>query len=152
MHKKIETKATVMSNKPTHREPPPGFKESLTRGPFSTHNGPFYHKVDGERFWHGLFITERHCNSRGRLHGGMMTTFADGLMATAVRRANRIPAVTVSLNCNFSAPADIGDWFEGTARQSGTSDGFAFVEAEAWVGDRIVFNASGVFRLLEAQK
>ncbi|MEX0583226.1 MAG: PaaI family thioesterase, partial [Sneathiella sp.] len=102
--------------------------------------------------WHGLFITERHCNSRGRLHGGMMTTFADGLMATAARRTNRIPAVTVSLNCNFSAAADIGDWLEGTARQTGRNNGFAFVEAEAWVGEKIVFNASGVFRLMEGER
>ena len=129
------------------KAPPEGFVQSRTRGPFSTHNGPFFHKVEGEQFWHGLYITERHCNSRGRLHGGMMTTFADGLLATAVARANKIPAVTISLTCNISAAADIGDWLEGTARQTGLEDGFAFAEAEAWVGEKVIFTASGVFRV-----
>ncbi len=129
--------------------PPEGFLQSRTRGPFSTHNGPFYHKVEGETFWHGLYITERHCNSRGRLHGGMMTTFADGLMATAVARANKITAVTISLNCDICAAADIGDWLEGTAHQTGLNDGFAFVEGKAWVDEKIIFSVSGVFRLLE---
>ncbi|MCF8466091.1 MAG: PaaI family thioesterase [Sneathiella sp.] len=140
-----------MTNKQKHNSPAPGFVESWTRGPFSTHNGPIFHKVEGDQFWHGLIVTARHCNSRGRLHGGMMTTFADGLMATAVHRANQITAVTISLNCNICAAADIGDWIEGTARQTGVSDDFAFVEAEAWVGEKIIFNASGVFRLLEGK-
>ncbi|MFC4271948.1 hypothetical protein GQF03_15695 [Sneathiella chungangensis] len=138
-----------MTRKPLPGDIPPGFVESRTRGPFSTHNGPFFHKVEGDRFWHGLFVTARHCNSRGRLHGGMMTTFADGLMATAVARANKVTAVTINLNCNICAAADIGDWLEGTAHQTGLNDGFAFVEAEARVGENIIFNASGVFRLLE---
>ncbi|MBO0332500.1 PaaI family thioesterase [Sneathiella sp. CAU 1612] len=133
------------------KSPPPGFVQSHTRGPFSTHNGPFFHKVEGDQFWHGLYIAERHCNSRGRLHGGMMTTFADGLMATAVARANKITAVTISLNCDICSAADIGDWLEGTARQIGLNDGIAYVEAEAWVGGKTIFTASGVFRLLEGK-
>lgn len=133
------------------KPPPSGFIQSRTRGPFSTHNGPFFHKVLGEKFWHGLYITERHCNSRGRLHGGMMTTFADGLMATAVARANKTTAVTISLNCDICSGADIGDWLEGTAHQTGFNDGFAFVEAKAWVEEKVIFTASGVFRLLEGK-
>ena len=27
---------------------PPGFVESKGRGPFTTHNGPIYHKFEGE--------------------------------------------------------------------------------------------------------
>lgn len=133
------------------KPPPEGFVQSRTRGPFSSHNGPFFHKVDGDKFWHGLYVTALHCNSRGRLHGGMMTTFADGLLATAVARANKIPAVTINLNCDICSGADIGDWLEGTARQTGLNDGFAFVESEAWVGEKIIFSASGVFRLLEGK-
>lgn len=139
----------AMTTESNTRPPPDGFIRSLHRGPFSLHNGPVFHKIDGERFWHGLYITERHSNSRGRLHGGMMTAFADGLLATAVGRVNSVPAVTVNLNCNICAAADIGDWLEGTARQTSAADGFAFVEAEAWVGEKIIFNATGVFRFLE---
>ena len=131
------------------KQSPKGFVESHTRGPFTTHNGPFFHKVEGAHFWHGLFIQKRHCNSHGQLHGGMITTFADGLMATAVQRANKIRAVTISLNCSFSGSATVGDWLEGTARQTGLNGGFAYVEADASVGDKNIFSASGIFRLLE---
>ena len=128
-------------------DPPPGFLHSTARGPYTTHNGPYFHKVleDGE-FWHGLRVQHRHCNAFGSLHGGMMSAFADGLLATAVSRGTGRRGVTVRMICDLIGAVDTGAWLDGTARLVGEADDMAFAEAEAYAGGKLVFTASGVFR------
>ena len=81
--------------------PPPGFVESKTRGAFTTHNGPLYHKIDGDAFWHGFHALPRHCNGVGIVHGGWLSSFADGVLATAVWRSTETRSVTLRLNVDF---------------------------------------------------
>lgn len=128
--------------------PPEGFDLSRTRGPYTTHNGPFYHKVTDQGFRHGVRLKHRHCNSRGIAHGGMLMAFADGLLATAVYRATKTPAVTVRVNSDFLSSAREGDWLEGTAEVSGTEDDVVFVRGHIEAGGREVLTASGVFKLV----
>lgn len=126
--------------------PPAGFVQSRTRGPYSTRNGPYFHKVEGDRFWHGLRVQQRHCNAHGSLHGGMMSSFADGLLATAVSRGIRQRGVTIRMVCDLIGAVDAGAWLEGTAWVAGREDNMAFAEAEAFADGELVFTASGVFR------
>jgi acyl-coenzyme A thioesterase PaaI-like protein len=137
-----------MNDIPTDVFPPPGYTESKTRGPFSTHNGPYFHKIDGDRFWHAIFIGPNHCNSGGHLHGGMAASFADGLLSTAVWRRNQLHSVTISLTCSYIGAGKTGTWLEGTAYQTALDGNIAFATAEAWTGDETIFTATGVFRLL----
>lgn len=130
-------------------EPPEGYVLSRHRGPFSSHNGPFFHRTEGDAFWHAIRIGLDHCNSGNRLHGGMAATFADGLLATAVRRANGVTGLTITLTCNYLGGGNIGDLLEGTAEQTGLDGNVAFAEAYARVGEQVIFTASGVFRLAE---
>src|SRR5690606_9245932 len=81
--------------------PPEGFVLSSSRGPYTVHNGPFYHKVTPDGFWHGLRVRRRHCNSLGITHGGLLMTFADGLLGTAVFRATKTVALTMRMNSDF---------------------------------------------------
>lgn len=127
--------------------PPEGFQLSTTRGPFTTHNGPYFHKVTDEGFWHGIRARHRHCNSHGIVHGGMLMAFADGLCATAVSRATRSRLVTIRLTTDFVDMARAGEWIEGTAEVTRATRSVAFVEGKAYVGDRLVFTASGIFKL-----
>ena len=134
-------------------DPPPGFEESTNRGPFTSHNGPFFHKTlpDGS-FFHGFRAVERHCNGMGIVHGGLVTAFADGLMGTAVWRATDIAALTIRLNADFLSIARVGDWVEGTARISRATRSVAFAEAEIYAGTRAVMHATGVFRLMDRHR
>jgi uncharacterized protein (TIGR00369 family) len=132
--------------------PPEGFTPSTTRGPYTTHNGPFYHKVTDEGFWHGVRVRARHCNSRGITHGGMLMSFADGLLGTAVFRATKTVALTIRMNSDFLSSARPGDWLEGTARVTRATRSVVFCEAELYVGQRTVLRASGVFKLMQRHK
>ena len=132
-------------------DPPPGFEQSRTRGPYSTRNGPYFHKVEGARFWHGLRVQHRHCNAHGSLHGGMMSSFADGLLATSVSRGTSMRGVTVRMVCDLIGGVDAGAWLEGSAWVTGRDENTAFAEAEAFADGELVFTASGVFRILPRQ-
>jgi len=132
-------------------DPPAGFVRSEMRGPFSSHNGPYFHKHEEDRFFHGLRVQKRHCNSHGILHGGMMSAFADGLLGTAVWRATRRRAVTVRLTTDFLAMARPGEWLEGTANVVRATKSVAFVEGTVYVGSRTVLTASGVFKLMSTR-
>lgn len=132
--------------------PPAGYVPSTSRGPYTTHNGPFYHKVTEGGFWHGVRVKKRHCNSRGITHGGMLMAFADGLLGTAVWRETQMVALTVRMNSDFLSSARPGDWLEGTARVTRATKSVAFCEAELFVGSRPVLKASGVFKIMARHK
>ena len=132
-------------------DPPPGFEQSRTRGPYSTRNGPYFHKVEGARFWHGLRVQHRHCNAHGSLHGGMMSSFADGLLATSVSRGTSMRGVTVRMVCDLIGGVDAGAWLEGSAWVTGRDENTAFAEAESFADGELVFTASGVFRIFPRQ-
>lgn len=131
---------------------PPGFVPSGSRGPYTRHNGPFFHKATEEGFWHGVRLLSRHCNSRGIAHGGMLMSFADGLLGTAVYRATQTVALTIQMNSMFLSSARAGDWLEGTARVTRATRSVAFCEAEIYVGRRAVLEATGVFKLMERHR
>lgn len=132
--------------------PPEGYVLSTTRGPYTSHNGPFYHRVTEEGFRHGVRIRRRHCNSRGITHGGMLMAFADGLLGTAVFRETKTVALTIRMNSDFLSSARPGDWLEGTARVTKATRSVVFCEAELFVGHRPVMKATGVFKLMARHK
>lgn len=136
----------------THDEdapPPDGFTLAEGRGPFTTHNGPIYRRDDEDGWKRGFRVLKRHCNSFGLVHGGWYMAFADGLLAEAVFRASGAPMLTVRMTSDFLAAARIGDWVEGTARTTRVTRTMAFAEAEIRCGVRLLFTASGVFKLME---
>lgn len=133
-------------------DPPEGYQQSTTRGPFTTHNGPFYHWATDTDFRHGVRLQKRHCNSHGIAHGGFLMAFADGLLGTAVFRESKAVALTVRMNTDFLGPARPGEWLEGTARVTRTTRSVAFCEADVFVGERAVLKVSGVFKLMQRHR
>lgn len=129
------------------QDPPEGFKLSQNRGPFTTHNGPFYHKVTEEGFCQGFYGSKHHCNSHGIIHGGLLMTFADGVLATAVWRETKARAVTIRMTSDFVNMARAGEWLEGTAEVTQATKSVAFVEGRITCRDKVILTASGVYKL-----
>ena len=126
-------------------QPPEGFTPS-TRGPFTTHNGPFFHRIADDGFEHAFYALKRHCNGMGIVHGGMLTTFLDGVLARAVVKAIDSAAVTVHLSVDFLSMARAGDWVFGDGRVTRKTRDLVFVEGRVRVGEREVLRGSGVFK------
>ena len=130
-------------------QPPPGFILSSTRGPYSTHNGPYFHRdPQREATEHAFFALPRHANGLGLVHGGMLTSFMDGLLAAAVWRASRRSSVTIHLSVDFLHMARVGEWVFGESRVTRLTREVAFVEGRAYAGSGDLVRASGVFKLM----
>jgi uncharacterized protein (TIGR00369 family) len=129
--------------------PPEGFVRSSSRGPYSTHNGPYFHReIQGEATEHAFLALPRHANGLGLVHGGMLTSFMDGLLAAAVWRASHRSSVTIHLSVDFLHMARVGHWVFGESRVTRLTRDVAFVEGHAHAAGTDVVRASGVFKLM----
>lgn len=127
---------------------PDGFVRSEARGPFSTHNGPYFHARPAEGAAQAFFVLPRHCNGMGILHGGMVSAFLDGLLGAAVGRATRTASVTIHLSLDFLSMARAGEWVIGESRVTRQTKDLAFAEGRLHVGNKDIARASGVFKLM----
>ena len=118
------------------------------RGPFSSHNGPFFERRVEEGAEHAFFILPRHCNQLSIIHGGMLSAFMDGLLAAAVARIARMPIVTIHLSMDYLAMARGGDWVTGVSRVTRMTRDVAFVEGVARVRERELVRATAIFKLM----
>ncbi len=126
--------------------PPDGFAPSA-RGPFTTHNGPMFHKVRNDgTYEHAFFVLPRHCNAMGIVHGGMLTTFLDGLLARAVYEAVKAQSVTLHLSVDFLSAARLGQWVLGDATVTRVAKEIAFAEARIHADGRDILHGSGIFK------
>ena len=128
--------------------PPDGFQLSDGRGAFTTHNGPLFHRPGARGAEQAFFVQSRHCNGLGLIHGGMLSTFLDGLLAAAVARAAVATPVTLHLSIDFLDMGRAGDWVLGEARTTRLAREIAFVEGRAHMAGRDLARAAGVFKLM----
>lgn len=126
---------------------PAGFLPLARRSPYIAAMGPFYWKADGKQRALGLRIEEKHINSRGFVHGGVLCGFADLAIGynLASLQAPPLPLVTANLSVDFAGSARRGDWLE--CRVDVQRVGGRLADANAYVGraaGRIV-RASAIF-------
>lgn len=142
-----------LDDMPEHLEVPPGFALSTSRGPYSNHNGPLFRASDDGDVRSGMFILHRHCNSMGFMHGGMLSTFADGALAWAVWHATRKMSVTLKLTLSFYETVREGDWLEARPRVLSAEHGIVQVTGELLVdGKKLAARADATFRSLRRRQ
>lgn len=92
-------------------------------------NGPFFAQWNGERFLLGFRVEQRHCNSSGVCHGGMIATLCDVLLTVGSNIQSGLSRFlpTISMTCDFLAPASIGAWIEGRLDILSTTRNLMFV-------------------------
>jgi acyl-coenzyme A thioesterase PaaI-like protein len=125
--------------------PPERFTPARGRGGFSNHIGPYFLHPDGRQ---AFFATERHCNSVGLIHGGMLSAFLDGVLAGAAARAAAAVPITMHLSIDFLDMGRAGDWVLGEGKLTRAAGDIAYVEGRAYVGERTLTRATGVFKLM----
>lgn len=64
---------------------PEGWREIARLSPFNALVGPLYQRSAGEALSIGLRIEEKHANSRGICHGGVLATLADLALGYAMQ-------------------------------------------------------------------
>jgi len=133
---------------------PQGFIINERRGPFTNHNGPFYIKKDSDRWTHGAFILDRHCNAANIAHGGMLMSFADGVLGHTVYSKTKRAGVTIKFNSEFLPAAREGEWLEGYGDVSHVRGDYVYCNTMLKVSTRNVLSVTSIFKLrkIEALK
>jgi uncharacterized protein (TIGR00369 family) len=129
---------------------PDGFERHYRRSGLTDPWEPLYSRATDRAVVIGLRAAEAHANSRGFVHGGLISALADNAMGLSCGKGleGASGLVTVSLNVDFIGSAQAGQWltFETEFVRAGRTLCFAqcFVTAD---GD-ICARASATFRVL----
>jgi acyl-coenzyme A thioesterase 13 len=129
---------------------PAGFAPIERRqGPFNTLIGPLHQRRDGERFLIGLRIEDKHTNSQGICHGGVLATLADLALGYAMigKVLGDASFVTVNLSIDYAGSAMPGDWVESDVEVQRAGSRMAFCNGYLKVGDKRIVRMSAVFAL-----
>jgi uncharacterized protein (TIGR00369 family) len=127
---------------------PPG-AENFSLGGFNRYAGPIWRlPAEGEVRRFALVVEEKHMNSAGSVHGGMLMTFADISMSQTSRASSGAQTCnTVSLTCDFVGPGKLGEILESRVRVTRQTRTMVFLCADIAVGDRPVAVATGLWKI-----
>jgi acyl-coenzyme A thioesterase 13 len=132
-------------------QPPAGFAAADVHSPFLDTIGPLWSReVDG-RTDYALIIDERHLNTRGGGHGGVLAALADVALARTVSRAHDPPArvATASLSIDYAGAVELGETVIATVDVQRIGRRLAFANCDLHCGERRVVHASAVIAVLE---
>lgn len=117
---------------------------------FPTLVGPFWRSEAGSIFRLAFVVERKHLNRAGNVHGGMLMTFADQVMALTGRRATGDKRhATIELNIQFVGAVHLGDFVVAQAEVVRATRSVTFMRATMHVGTRIVATTNGIWKILE---
>ena len=133
---------------------PAGFVRHDRASPVTDPWEPLYARYDDGVVRLGVRLAERHCNSRGFVHGGVIAALADnamGLSCGATLRQGQPDwsggLVTVSLSLDYTATALVGAWLEIAPRVIRVGRSLAFADALVTADDAVIARASATFKV-----
>lgn len=132
-----------MTAKPTI---PEGFTLATPTNPYWERFGDVY--VDTARMRIGFVVQEHHCNPVRTLHGGAMASFADMqlLALPEYTDAQDTHAPTISLDVDYLAAANCGEWVEAQISIDRITRGLIFLSAFITADGRAIARSTILYR------
>jgi uncharacterized protein (TIGR00369 family) len=95
-------------------------------------------------------VQEKHCNARGLLHGGVISSLADIALGYNAAFMSRLPTamVTTSLTVDHAGAAKMGAWVEIDVDVQKVGKKLAFANGYFLVEGQRIARASAVFSVL----
>jgi len=132
------------------KEAPQGFRAIARLSPFNALVGPLYERRHGDEVSIGVRIEEKHTNSRGICHGGVLATLADLALGYAMLAKTGGKAfVTAHLAVDYAGAARVGDWIESAVEIQRMGKRLAFANGYLLRGEDRIVRASGIFAVAE---
>ncbi|MGY9055000.1 MAG: PaaI family thioesterase [Alphaproteobacteria bacterium] len=133
---------------------PAAYRVSDPSDPYETATGDFYELLEpGDDPRVVLLVEEKHCNSSGVTHGGLLMTMADLTLCLMARQG--LPderAITVSLDSQFISAGQVGDFLIARAEVVRQGGSLIFVRGEIKAGDRVLLTASAVTKRVKRNR
>ncbi len=130
---------------------PEGFEPLFRSSPFLDLLGPVYNRRSDRTLLIGFFAAEKHCNARGVVHGGVISSLADVALgySAVVSQEDPKPLVTANLSVDYAGAAKLGDWIEIETDVQKVGGKMAFANCYVRVGSKRIARASAVFSVVD---
>ncbi len=129
-----------------------GFAPMDLRDPFEAFVGPLYSQTaenDGLTRHEAFRVDDRHVDTKGKLHPGMVMTFADAVVgSTAWNATGRRPCVTLSMQVSITGSAKAGDLVIAKTRLTRKTRAVVFCAADFFVGDEMIAQSTSLWKVL----
>lgn len=129
---------------------PAGFERHFRQSPVTDPWEPIYSRRTEDVVVLGLVAEAVHTNSRGFVHGGLISALADNAMglSCARRLGDEASLLTVNLALDFLGTAKIGQWLEFDTVFVKPGNTLAFAQAFVTADGEPCARANGVFRVV----
>jgi len=133
------------------KELPDGFRVIPRLSPFNSLVGPLYERRRGDEVSIGVRIDDKHTNSRGICHGGLLATIADLSLGYAMlaKTGGKGGFVTAHLAVDYAGAARVGDWVESAVEVQRMGKRLAFANCYLLCGEARIVRASAIFALAD---
>ena len=137
----------------TNTPPPKGFAQHFKSSLFTNPWEPLYSKVMKNHVSMGTWLRDVHCNSRGIVHGGFVSTIADNAMGlTCVEglksQERKVTSlVTISLNVDFVGMAKLGDWLQTNSQIVKLTRSLGFISCHLTANEEIIARATSTYKI-----
>ena len=109
--------------------------------------GPFlYKKLQGGEYASAFVSENRHLNSGGNLHGGLLMSFADFAMFVIAKDHLDGNAVTVGFNSEFVSAGDAGTLIEASGEVTKATGSLLFVRGKIFSSESTILTFSGILK------
>lgn len=128
--------------------PPEGFEPHFRSSPLTEPWEPLFSRKLEDKVVLGFRADRPHTNSRGMVHGGLISALADNAMGLSCgqKLGGAARLVTVNLNVDFLASAQIGQWIEIDTVFVKTGGTLSFAQAFVTADGTPCARANAVFR------
>ena len=132
---------------------PKGFTPYKTvEGKFASHIGPYYIKNKFPNTIFGTYILNLQTNLNEVAHGGFLMAYADSVGGYYAYNTVKKSIVTINLNSNFLSYVPVGSWLEAKGKVVKYGRRLVFVNIDMYLKKKIVFNATGVWQIINIDK
>jgi acyl-coenzyme A thioesterase 13 len=130
---------------------PEGFEPIARLSPFNSLVGPLYERREGDAVSIGLAVEEKHTNSRGICHGGVLATLADLALGYSMiaQAGGHGDFVTAHLAIDYAGAARPGDFVHSEVEIQRVGSRLAFANCYLVSGDKRIVRASAIFARAE---
>lgn len=130
---------------------PPGFTRHFKRSGLTEPWEPLWSMRTTEAVRIGVHAGPAHCNSRGFVHGALLTALADnamGLSCSEARKATTGSLVTINLSIDFVTSGRQGQWIEVQPTVVRAGGSLCFATALILADGEPCARANGTFKVV----
>lgn len=128
---------------------PDGFAPHFRKSPLTDAWEPLYSRRTSEAVEIGFRAAQAHANSRGFVHGGLISALCDNAMGLSCKTHDRAAnLVTVTLVVDFLGSAQLGQWVAISPRVLKVGRSLAFTDAMVTADGKLCARASATFSIV----